>query len=97
MPALAVPRPVSVDRREVVVAVQLDDLGLGKELDPLVALDLVDQVAGHRGREIGPRTPDGRSRLDAARYRAAWPAELPPPTTTTALSAHSCASAGVAA
>ena len=45
----------------------------------------------------GPRMTTVTGLPDSARYIAAWPAELPPPTTTTGDASHSRASIGVAA
>ena len=62
--------------------------------DLLRRLDPVDEVAGHRGVEARrPGPAASPTRRTAARNTAAWPAELPPPTTKTCPPAWSTASA----
>jgi len=46
---------------------------------------------------LGPRTITRTLRALSARYAAAWPAEFPPPTTTTSSPRHRSASMPIAA
>ncbi len=50
--------------------------------------DPVDQVAGHAVGQVGRRMTIDTRQPDWLRKMAAWPAELPPPTTTTSQPAH---------
>ena len=85
------------DALELALAVNGHDLGVVKDLDAVVLLDLVHEIARHRLAEIGAADHEPAWRACSDRNIAAWPAELPPPTTSTGSSAHSCASARVAA
>ena len=74
----------------------LADLGVEEDLDVVDRFDLVDQVAGHalrRSRRAAVRHPS----TVPERKIAAWPAELPPPTTATPALPHIRDSTSVAA
>ena len=53
------------------------------DADPGVELDLADEVRRHGRASVGRRTTIVTERANRARWIAACPAELPPPTTTT--------------
>ena len=57
-----------------------------------VGPDAIDQVARHAGGETGAAHQHVTLRACCARNTAAWPAELPPPTSATSLPAHMLAS-----
>jgi hypothetical protein len=48
-----------LDRRQRVIAVEIDDLGVGAQLDAVVSFDAVDEVARHGGVEVGSADDDG--------------------------------------
>lgn len=63
-----------------------------------VAVELVHEVVGHRLAQVGAAVEQRHERAAAgSHHTAAWPAELPPPTTPTPEAPQSGASGGSAA
>ena len=79
-----------------VAAVELDDLAPAANRDA-GAVEVVDQVVGHRLARSARRWRSVTSAPPRASQIAAWAAELPPPTTPTRVAPHRCASGGPAA
>ena len=85
------------DALEMPFAFERDDLRVRPQRDRGVVLDAANEVARHRvGQPVRREPACARAWRVCARNTAAWPAELPPPTTMTSSPTHSCASIGVA-